>query len=66
MARSHPENDHGMFNDTSSDVAGKEDKLTHWGRNKMAATFYTTFPYEFLWMKMHEFRKKKFIEVCSW
>ena len=27
MARPHPENDHGIFNDISSDVAGNEDKL---------------------------------------
>ena len=60
MARPHPENDHGMFSDTSSDVAGKEDKLTHWGRDKMAATSFTTFTYKFVWMKMHKFWLKKF------
>ena len=27
MPRSHPENDHGIFNDISSDDAGNEDKL---------------------------------------
>ena len=27
MARPHPENDHGIFNDTSPNVAGNEDKL---------------------------------------
>ena len=27
MARPHPEYDHGIFNDISSDVAGNEDKL---------------------------------------
>ena len=30
--------------------------LTHWGRDKMAAIFQTTFSNEFLWMKMYEFR----------
>ena len=31
--------------------------LTHWGRDKMAAIFQTTFSNAFSWMKMHEFRK---------
>ena len=30
--------------------------LTHWGRDKMAAIFQTTFSNAFSWMKMHEFR----------
>ena len=30
--------------------------LTHWGRNKMAAIFQTTFSNDFLLMKMYEFR----------
>ena len=30
--------------------------LTHWGRDKMAAVFQTTFSNAFSWMKMHEFR----------
>ena len=31
-------------------------KLTHWGRDKMAAIFPTTFSNGFSWMKMYEFR----------
>ena len=31
-------------------------KLTHWGRDKMAAIFQTTFPNGFSWMKMYDFR----------
>ena len=30
--------------------------LTHWGRDKMAAIFQTTFPNEFCWMKMYVFQ----------
>ena len=30
--------------------------LTHWGRDKMAAIFLTTFSNEFSWRKMFEFR----------
>ena len=30
--------------------------LTHWGRDKMAAIFQTTFSSAFSWMKMFEFR----------
>ena len=29
--------------------------LTHWGRDKMAAVFQTTFSNAFSWMKMYEF-----------
>ena len=32
--------------------------LTHWGRDKMAAIFQTTFPNEFSWLKMYEYRVK--------
>ena len=32
--------------------------LTHWGRDKMAAIFQTTFSNVFSWMKMLEFRLK--------
>ena len=32
--------------------------LTHWGRDKMAAIFQTTFSNGFSWMKMFEFRFK--------
>ena len=32
--------------------------LTHWGRDKMAAIFQTTFSDEFSWMKMYKFRLK--------
>ena len=35
--------------------------LTHWGRDKMAAIFQTTFSNAFTWMKMFEFRLK-----CYW
>ena len=31
---------------------------THWGRDKMAAIFQTTFSNAFPWMKMYEFRSK--------
>ena len=31
-------------------------KLTHWGRDKMAAIFQTTFSNAFSWVKMYEFR----------
>ena len=30
--------------------------LTHWGRDKMAAIFQTTFLHAFSWMKMYKFR----------
>ena len=30
--------------------------LTHWGQDKMAAVFQTTFSSAFSWMKMYEFR----------
>ena len=30
--------------------------LTHWGRNKMADIYHTTFSNEFSWMKMDKFR----------
>ena len=33
-------------------------RLTHWGRDKMAAIFQTTFSNGFSWMKMYEFRLK--------
>ena len=32
--------------------------LTHWGRDKMADIFLTTFSNAFLWMKIYEFRCK--------
>ena len=32
------------------------DPLTHWGRDKMAAIFQTTFSNGFSWIKMYEFR----------
>ena len=32
--------------------------LTHWGRDKMAAIFQTTFSNAFYWMKLYEFRLK--------
>ena len=33
-------------------------QLTHWGRDKMAAIFQTTFSNAFYWMKIYEFRLK--------
>ena len=39
------------------EYSGKSN-LTHWGRDKMAAVFQTTFWNGFSWMKMHEFRLK--------
>ena len=33
-------------------------RLTHWGRDKMAAIFQTTFSIAFSWMKMYDFRLK--------
>ena len=38
--------------------------LTHWGRDKMAAIFQTTFSNAFSWMTMYKFRLN-FTEVCS-
>ena len=35
---------------------GYIEDLTHWGRDKMAAIFQTTFLNVFSWMKMYEFR----------
>ena len=32
------------------------DRLLHWGRDKMAAIFQTTFSNAFSWIKMYEFR----------
>ena len=31
-------------------------RLTHWGRDKMAGIFQTTFSIAFSWMKMYEYR----------
>ena len=36
-------------------VAGFRNRLTHWGRDKMAAIFQTIFSNTFSWMKMYEF-----------
>ena len=38
-------------------------KLTHWGRDKMAAIFQTTFSNAFSWMKMFKFWLR--FQVCS-
>ena len=38
--------------------------LTHWGRDKMAAIFQTTFSNAFSWMKYMNF-DRDFTEVCS-
>ena len=38
-------------------AVGKDSiNLTHWGRDKMAAIFQTTFSNAFYWMKMYEYR----------
>ena len=39
----------------NDNVTGTQ-RLTHWGRDKMAAIFLTTFSNAFSWMKMYEFR----------
>ena len=41
---------------TMTDSAGPTILLTHWGRDKMAAIFRTTFSNAFSWMKIYEFR----------
>ena len=38
--------------------------LTHWGRDKMAAIFQTTFSNGFSWMKMYEFRLTFHWSLC--
>ena len=38
--------------------------LTHWGRDKMAAIFQTTFSNVFSWMKMYEFRLRFHLCLC--
>ena len=40
--------------------------LTHWGRDKMAAIFQTTFSNAFSWMKMFEFRLKFHWSLFLW
>ena len=43
--------------------------LTHWGRDKMAAIFQTTFSNGFSWMKMYEFRltfRWSLVQVMAW
>ena len=40
-----------------------ESKLKHWGRDKMAGIFQTTFSNTFSWIKIMHFYKN-FIEVC--
>ena len=46
---------HIMYHGTVPHVA---QVLTHWGRDKMAAIFQTSFSNAFSWMKMYEFRLK--------
>ena len=41
-----------------SEVNSIQCLLTHWGRDKMAAIYQTTFTNAFPWMKMYEFRLK--------
>ena len=38
------------------------DRLTHWGWDKMAAILQTTFLNAFSWMEIHDLRN--FIEFC--
>ena len=38
--------------------------LPHWGRDKMAAIFQTTFPNAFSWRKMHEFQLQLRSSLC--
>ena len=49
-----------MVNSLCPAVAGSKvsitSNLTHWGRDKMAAIFQTTFSKGFSWMKMYQFR----------
>ena len=45
--KTHPSKTKGPFHEYG---------LTHWGRDKMAAIFQTTFSNAFTWMEMHEFR----------
>ena len=40
-------------------------KLTHWGRDKMAAIFQATFSNAFLWMKIYEYRWKISLKLGS-
>ena len=40
--------------------------LTHWGQNKMAAFFRTTFLNEFSWMEVYEFRLKFHWNLFLW
>ena len=39
--------------------------LTHWGRDKMAAIYQTTFSNAFSWRKIYKFRLR-FPEICSY
>ena len=47
-----------MINDPAKYCMERSIMLTHWGRDKMAAIFQTTFSNAFSWMKMYEFRLK--------
>ena len=47
-----------LYNEFSHFPGASE--LTHWGRDKMATTFQTTFSNAFSWMKMNEFFWLKF------
>ena len=40
--------------------------VTHWGRNKMAAIFQTTFSNAFSWMKMYTFRFRFHWSMFPW
>ena len=41
---------------TNPNIHHADSSLTHWGRDKMAAIFQTTFSNAFSWMKMVKFR----------
>ena len=48
--------DYDFSSRSQMDWLSTRSSLTHWGRDKMAAIFQTTFSNAFPWMKMYEFR----------
>ena len=47
-----------IYRQVSNIKSPKSQLLTHWGRDKMAAIFQTTFSHAFSWMKMNDIRLK--------
>ena len=47
-----------IYRQVSNIRSPKSQLLTHWGRDKMAAIFQTTFSHAFSWMKMNDIRLK--------